>query len=82
MERAKGISWYLSDQTIACRGNSFFTFAIFVYQVQVTDEEKVLQPQFSRDNSKNYSRMKVLLKGRTSSNDHLCTFLLDDNPEF
>ena len=80
MEGAKGISWYLSDQTIACRGNPFFT--IFLHQVQVTDEEKVLQPQFSRDNSKNYSRMKVLLKGRTSSNDHLCTFLLDDNPEF
>ena len=81
MEGAKGISWYLSDQTIACRGNSFFTFAIFVYQVQVTDEEKVLQPQFSADNPKNYSRMKVLLLIRSSSSkDHLIVYFLIDNP--
>ena len=76
MEGAKGISWYLPDQTIACRGNPFFTFATFVHQVQVTDEEKVLQPQFSADNPKNYSRMKVLLMRRPSSNDHLCIFLM------
>ena len=81
MERAKGISWYLSDQIFACRGNFFFRFAIFVYQVQVTDEEKVLQPQFSVDNPKNYSRMRVLLLIRSSSSkDHLIVYFLIDNP--
>jgi len=46
------------------------------FMVQVTDEEKVLQPQFSADNPKNYSRMKVLLMRRPSSNDHLSIFLM------
>ena len=81
MERAKGISWYLSDQIFACRRNPFFRFTIFVYQVQVTDEEKVLQPQFSAENPKNYSRMKVLLLIRSSSSkDHLIVYFLIDNP--